>query len=181
VFVAPPADPDSAGWVRNWTIGAGAYSLEPVTRAVARSIIEGGPGAPDFAPGALHDRVPQAVSFAIRDIASGAAAVLPTVWLAVRQADGLVVGDLGTHGPPDDEGQVEIGYSFAPSARGQGTGTAAVGALVRRLSLAPEVHRITAVTGVDNVASRRLLERLGFVVTDQLLASAEVRYELTVG
>jgi RimJ/RimL family protein N-acetyltransferase len=179
--VTHPADPDSVDLVRHWTIDAGAVLLQPVTRAVAQAIIDGGPVPLEFEKGAMHDRVPQAMGFAIRDIASGAAAVLPTVWLAVRRADGRIIGDLGTHGPPDGDGCVEIGYSFAPSVRGQGVGTAAVGALVRRLSLAPEVRQITAVTGVDNVASRRLLERLGFLVTDLLPDSAEVRYTLSAG
>jgi RimJ/RimL family protein N-acetyltransferase len=179
--VTQHAEPGSVDWVRLWTIDAGAFVLQPVTRAVAQAIIDGGPGPLEFEKGALHDRVPQAMGFAIRDIASGAAAVLPTVWLAVRRADGRVVGDLGTHGPPDDDGGVEIGYSFAPSVRGQGVGTAAVGALVGRLSLAPEVRQITAVTSVDNVASRRLLERLGFEIIDLLPGSAEVRYALAAG
>lgn len=48
--------------------------------------------------GAWHDRITQAMGFAIRDIESGAAAVLPTAWLVVRRADGRIVGDLGTHG-----------------------------------------------------------------------------------
>ena len=101
------------------------------------------------------------MGIAIRDINSGAAAVLPTVWLIVRSADGRILGDLGTHGPPDSEGCVEIGYSLAPSARGQGIGTAAVAALVRRLAQEPGIRRITAVTGAQNTASRRLLERQG--------------------
>ena len=77
------------------------------------------------------------MSIAIRDIDSGAAAVLTTVWLIIGRADGRILGDLGTHGPPDSEGCVEIGYSLAPSARGRGIGTAAVAALVRHLAAVP--------------------------------------------
>ena len=99
---------------------------------------------------------------AIRDIDSGAAAVLPTVWLVVRRADGRIIGDIGTHGPPDTEGCVEIGYAIAPSAQGQGIGTAAVAALVSRLAATPGIRRLTAVTAAQNTASRRLLERQGF-------------------
>jgi len=174
-------DPGSADWLRAWTIDAGGVEIRPVTRTVAAEVRDGGPVTRSFEDGALHDRIRQAMGFAIRDIDSGAAAVLPTVWLAVRRADGRIVGDLGTHGPPDAAGSVEIGYSFAPSARGQGVGTAAAGALVRRLAAAESVRQIEAVTGADNVASRRLLERLGFGVTGQLPDSAEVRYVLAVG
>ena len=117
---------------------------------------------------------------AIRDIDSGAAALLPTVWLVVRRADGRIVGDLGTHGPPDREGCVEIGYALAPSARGQGIGTAAVAALVGRLAAVPGIRRLTAVTGAQNTASRRLLERQGFRVTGLLAGTDEVRYTLSL-
>ena len=125
------------------------------------------------------DRIPQARGFAIRDIDSGAAAALPTVWLVVRRADGRILGDIGTHGPPDSEGCVEFGYTLAPSARGQGIGSAAVAALVRRLAAVPGMRRITAVTGVQNAASRRLLERQGFRIAG-LPGTDEVGYTLSL-
>jgi ribosomal-protein-alanine N-acetyltransferase len=175
-----PAGPDSADWQRRWTIDAGSVTLQPVTRHVAQAVLDGGPVTRDFEDGALHDRIPQAMGVAIRDIDSGAAAVLPTVWLIVGRADGRILGDLGTHGPPDGEGCVEIGYSLAPSARGQGIGTAAVGALVSRLTAVPGIRRITAVTGAQNTASRRLLERQGFRITGPSPDTGEVRYTLSL-
>lgn len=176
-----PAVPDSADWQRRWTIEAGSVTLRPVTRRIAQAVLDGEPITRTFEQGALHDRIPQAMGVAIRDIDSGAAAVLPTVWLAVGGADGQIVGDLGTHGPPDSEGCVEIGCSLAPSLRGQGVGTAAVAALVRCIAAVPGIRRITAVTGAQNTASRRLLERQGFRITDQLPDTGQVRYALSLG
>lgn len=112
-----PAVPDSADWQGRWTIDAGSVRIRPVTRRLAHDVLDGGPITREFEEGSLHDRLPQAMGIAIRDINSGAAAVLPTVWLIVRSADGRILGDLGTHGPPGSEGCVEIGYSLAPSAR----------------------------------------------------------------
>jgi GNAT superfamily N-acetyltransferase len=175
-----PLVPDSAGWQRRWTIEAGSVTLQPVTRRVAQAVLDGGPITREFEEGSLHDRIPQAMGVAIRDIDSGAAAMLPTVWLVVRRADGRIVGDLGTHGPPDGEGCVEIGHSLAPSVRGQGIGTAAVAALVRRLTAVPQVRRLTAVTGARNTASRRLLERQGFQLTGPVHGTDEVRYTLSL-
>jgi GNAT superfamily N-acetyltransferase len=175
-----PEAPDSADWQRRWTIDAGSVTLLPVTRRMAQDVLDGGPVTNRFAEGALHDRIPQAMGVAIRDIDSGAAAVLPTVWLVVRRADGRIVGDLGTHGPPDREGCVEIGYALAPSARGRGIGTAAVAALVGRLAAVPGIGRLTAVTGAQNTASRRLLERQGFRVTGLLAGTDEVHYTLSL-
>lgn len=174
-----PAAPDSADWQRRWTIDAGTVTLQPVTRRIAQAVLSGGPITRNFEEGALHDRIPQAMGFAIRDIDSGAAAVLPTVWLVVRRADGRIIGDLGTHGPPDGEGYVEIGYSLGPSARGKGIGTAAVAALVRRLAAVPGIRQLTAVTSTDNTASRRLLERQGFQLTRPLPDTDEVCYTLS--
>ena len=176
-----PAVPDSAEWQRRWTIDAGSVTLWPVTRYFAQGVLDGGPVTRTFEEGSLHDRIPQAMGIAIRDIDSGAAAVLPTVWLIVRRANGRIIGDLGTHGPPDGEGCVEIGYSLAPSARGQGIGTAAVAAFVRRLAKEPGIRRVTAVTGARNTASRRLLERQGFHLTGPLPGTDEVRYARNLG
>ena len=175
-----PATPDSVDWQRRWVIDADRVMLQPVTRRMAREVLDGGPITRKFEQGSLHDRIPQAMGIAIRDIDSGAAAAVPTVWLVVRRADGQILGDMGTHGPPDSDGCVEIGYSLAPSARGQGIGAAAVGALVRRLTAVPGIRQITAVTGAQNTASRRLLERQGFRLTGPLPGTDEVRYTLSL-
>jgi ribosomal-protein-alanine N-acetyltransferase len=82
-------------------------------------------------------------------------------WLVV--ADGQVVGDCGWRGGPDADGDVEIGYGLAPSARGQGLGTEAVGILVAWAEQQPGVRRVVARVQAGNTASLRLLHRLGFV------------------
>jgi len=174
------AVPDSADWQRRWTIDAGAVALEPVTRRMAQGVLDGGPIKARFEDGSLHDRIPQAMGVAIRDIDSGAAAALPTVWLIIRRADARILGDIGLHGPPDHQGCVEIGYSLAPSARGKGIGTAVVSAFVGRLATIPRIRQVTAVTGTSNTASRRVLERQGFHLTGQLRATDEVRYTLNL-
>ena len=170
--------PDSQAWERRWAIDAGSVTLQPVTRRTAQAVLDGGPITTTFEEGALHDRIPHAMSVAIRDIDSGSAAILPTVWLIARRADGRIIGDIGTHGPPDSAGCVEIGYALAPSARGQGIGTAALAALVRHIATVPGTRRLTAVTGADNTASRRLLERQGFHLTSPTPRTDEVHYTL---
>ena len=169
---------DSADWQRRWTIEAGSVTIQPVTRRIAYGVLDGGPVTHTFEEGALHDRIPQAMGVALGSLDSGAAAVLPAVWLIVRRSDARIVGDIGTHGLPDSEGCVEIGYSLAPSARGQGIGTAAVAAFVGCLAAVPGICRLTAVTGASNTASRRLLERQGFRRAGPLPSPDEVRYTL---
>jgi RimJ/RimL family protein N-acetyltransferase len=78
----------------------------------------------------------------------------------VDAAPVLVAGG-GTLGPPVD-GSVEIGYSVLPEFQRQGFATEMMSAIVTWVSTDPRVVSITAETATDNVASRRLLDRLGF-------------------
>jgi ribosomal-protein-alanine N-acetyltransferase len=57
---------------------------------------------------------------------------------------------------------VEIGYGLAPGSRGRGLGTRAVAALLEELERSGLVREVSAFVHPGNVASRRLLERLGF-------------------
>jgi RimJ/RimL family protein N-acetyltransferase len=75
--------------------------------------------------------------------------------------DGVVVGDCGWFGPPDDEGEVEIGYGLAPSVRGRGVATAAVELLIAWVrTQGARVIRAEVLPG--NEPSWKVLERLGF-------------------
>ncbi len=49
-------------------------------------------------------------------------------------------------------------------------------AFVSRLAEEPGIRRITAVIGAQNTASRLVLERQGFHLTDTLPDTGEVRY-----
>lgn len=82
-------------------------------------------------------------------------------WLVVADSS-LVVGGVGFHGPPDEQGRAEIGYGVAASVRGRGIASAAV-AQLRALPLLPGATTLVAHTDPDNPASQRVLERNGFV------------------
>lgn len=86
-------------------------------------------------------------------------------YVAVTRDTGEAVGMLGAKGPPNADGEREIGYGINPSAWGRGYGTEAVGALVARLLDQQAVRVVTALTAVDNPASQRVLEKLGFTRT----------------
>ena len=82
-------------------------------------------------------------------------------WFAVL--DGVVVGDCGTHGGPDADGAVEIGYGLAGPYRGRGLATELARALAGWLLADPDVRRVVATThAAANPASRRVLEKVGF-------------------
>ncbi|MHA3704185.1 GNAT family N-acetyltransferase [Jatrophihabitans sp. YIM 134969] len=84
-------------------------------------------------------------------------------FVVVRSADGQAVGGIGFKGRPRD-GTAEIGYGFAPSARGHGFAAEAVGAVLAH-ARAHGVARVVADIEADNAASRRTLERAGFITT----------------
>ena len=122
-------------------------SSDPVTDTL--------PGDLTAAPGWPHRDTASALSFA----AAGA-----WTWLIVDD-EGRVAGECGVKGLPGDDGLVEIGYGLAGASRGRGLGGQAVLALLGELRRRG-VRHVEARVVADNVASRRLLERLGFNVVD---------------
>ena len=76
---------------------------------------------------------------------------------------GLAVGRAGFHGPPDERGMVEVGYSIDPLHRRQGYARAAVRALLEEAAAAPEVTVVRASVGPGNEPSLALVRSLGFV------------------
>jgi RimJ/RimL family protein N-acetyltransferase len=78
----------------------------------------------------------------------------------VDTASGLAVGGIGFKSPPDENGDVEIGYGVCESFQSRGVATEAVLAvceIARRGARA-----VIAETDRENVASRRVLEKSGF-------------------
>jgi RimJ/RimL family protein N-acetyltransferase len=132
--------------------------LEPLTMETARAILAGDLSGLTAAGLAAADGWPH------EDTADGLAmavkAGFPPGWLIT--AGGTVIGDLGTHGPVDEAGCVEIGYGLAAPSRGQGYGSEAVLAVTEWLLSQPDVRLVQAHTLISNAPSRRVLEKAGF-------------------
>jgi RimJ/RimL family protein N-acetyltransferase len=86
-------------------------------------------------------------------------------FVIAEKSTGLAVGTIGFFGPPDETGQVMVGYGLVPSARGRGYATEALKSLVDYAFAEPSVHRIVADPLRDNRASHNVLEKAGFVHT----------------
>src|SRR5262245_22797150 len=81
--------------------------------------------------------------------------------VVVAEVDGpVLVGGGGCLGPPVD-GSVEVGYSVLPAFQRQGYATELMSGVLGWVDRDPRVLEVTAETAIDNVASRRLLSRLG--------------------
>ena len=85
--------------------------------------------------------------------------VTGVIWDEQRQ---LAVGRAGYHGPPDESGMVEIGYSVDPVYRRRGYARAALEALLQRAAREPQVKTVRVTISPDNTASYALASQYGF-------------------
>lgn len=74
-----------------------------------------------------------------------------------------IVGHAGFHGPPDERGMVEVGYTVHPDFRRRGYATAALGALIDYAAAEPRVNVVRASVSPDNAASNATIAHYGFV------------------
>ncbi len=81
--------------------------------------------------------------------------------LIIRKVDRTLIGGCDFMSLPDAEGTVEIGYGLQPGYRGQGYATEAVQAMVDWAFNQPGVQRIVAGCAEDNIASARVLDKMG--------------------
>lgn len=96
---------------------------------------------------------------------------------AVRRP--LLIGGGGFKGPPDAAGTIEIGYSIVEEYYGRGLATEAVRATIAWAFGDPRVQRIIAETAPELRASQRVLEKNGFVRSDEPASEAgSLRFEL---
>jgi RimJ/RimL family protein N-acetyltransferase len=89
------------------------------------------------------------------------------VLLADDGAD-VVIGDVGFHAPPDDLGEVSVGFGIVPAARRRGYAVEALRAVLDWALRQPEVRAVHADTDLVNLASQRVLLGAGMrVVADE--------------
>ncbi|GAB1691280.1 GNAT family N-acetyltransferase [Krasilnikovia sp. M28-CT-15] len=82
-------------------------------------------------------------------------------YAAERTADHVLVGDVGVGTHPGGR-QADLGFTLAPQHRGHGYATEAVTAVLDHLFRVRGLHRVSAECDARNLASARLLERVGF-------------------
>jgi len=149
----------------------GDLRLVPLPVEVARQLLAGslrpasvdGPQRPRW-----HPEYPLADSFdaiamvvAAHRAMTGAFEKPPAWWLHQILLNGVVVGDIGSHGPAGPDGAVEIGYTVVPAWRGHGVASRACGLIVEQ-AWRDGAEIVMAETDDDNVASQAVLLRNGF-------------------
>jgi RimJ/RimL family protein N-acetyltransferase len=82
-------------------------------------------------------------------------------WAIERLGEPGIVGDIGVNRLEDGR-QAAIGYTVAPAFQRRGYAAEAVARMLDHLLVEQGLHRVSAECDTRNVASLRLLERLGF-------------------
>jgi RimJ/RimL family protein N-acetyltransferase len=96
------------------------------------------------------------------DIAREPAAAAWVARAVVDARTGQVVGHGGFHGPPDDDGTVEVAYSVDPLFRRRGYARAILAALLERARAEPGVRAVRASIRPDNAGSLATIKGFGF-------------------
>ena len=81
----------------------------------------------------------------------------------IESSSGRYIGGMAIRPVNGDPAIIDIGYAFAPYSHGKGYATEAVGALVDEAFSKRGAERIFGNAFVGNTASRRVMEKLGFV------------------
>jgi RimJ/RimL family protein N-acetyltransferase len=144
--------------------------LVPLAVDVARQMLIAGshpepvdshspPWHPEYPLADTFDAI--AMAFAAHQAMGYAVAELPAWWVHQIVVDGVVVGDIGFHGPPGREKAVEIGYSVVPAWRRRGVASWACSLILEQAWL-DGAEIVIAETDHDNVASQAVLLANGF-------------------
>lgn len=88
------------------------------------------------------------------------------VWAIVHREDHKVIGSIGLHHRPDEsshqEGDLVLGYVLARAYWGHGYMTEAARCLIEEAFLQWNIPRIRVAHFKENIASQRVIEKLGF-------------------
>ncbi|MCX4766708.1 GNAT family N-acetyltransferase [Streptomyces sp. NBC_01275] len=135
--------------------------LREVLAAEALELREGRPGGLEWLGGTPGEGSREAARMLTGAHSAGLHRPGWGMYVLVRAEDGLVVGGMGFHGPPEG-GSVEIGFDLHPDARGRGYATEALAALAHWALHDTGVDTVIATTTHANTSSQRVMERVGF-------------------
>lgn len=85
-----------------------------------------------------------------------------TFWLSIFKPKNVIAAEIGFKGPPNERGEVEIGFATHDEFRNQNVMTETVGALCGWVLKQPGVSVVVATNDPQNIASERVLEKNNF-------------------
>ncbi|MCF2127538.1 GNAT family N-acetyltransferase [Strepomyces sp. STD 3.1] len=149
-------------WRNNLVIPTERLTLQGVTPAAATDLAAGGDGGFEWVGDGPLQGTRVAAGLLLKAYEAGVHRPEWGVFVLVRTEDGRAVGGMGFHGPPDEDGRVEVGYDLAEAGRGHGYATEALRALSAWALAREEVTSVFATTEPANVASQAVITRAGF-------------------
>ena len=99
-------------------------------------------------------------------------------WAIERTADKVHIGDVGV-ALHENKMQADIGFTLAPAYQKRGYAAEAVRGMLDHLFRVRGLHKVSAEADARNIASARLLERVGFVREGLLRAHTWIKNEWT--
>lgn len=90
------------------------------------------------------------------------------VWTITLKGSGMIIGDVGLKGPPDNNGVVEIGYSMSIPYRGKGYMVEAVSGLIDHVLSDNRVRSIIAECEDSNLISKKVLSTVGMEMVERI-------------
>lgn len=122
---------------------------------------------------------PQAAAALVEDFAAGDPVRPGWFQYAIElTAEGRLIGDIGVN-LHDNLMQADLGFTLAAGHQGLGYATEAVSAVLDELFRQRGLHRVSAECDARNLASARLLERLGFRNEGRRPANSWIKGEWT--
>ena len=152
--------------------GPEPIELTHISEANLRRLAAGEPvelEALTVAEGALPP--PKTVARALAQLGLATPAAWCVPFLIISTSRAMVLGACGFKTAPVD-GRVEISYGLARAERGRGVATIAIGKLLERAAASGLVEEVVAHILPDNVASSKVVVRLGFT-PEGLLADTD--------
>jgi ribosomal-protein-alanine N-acetyltransferase len=148
--------------------------LVPLTPQALAALIKGDQAAAEQALEARFpssELVPPLMADALEHFLEVAASPASAAWGArayITLDSRLVVGMGGFAGPPDEHGQLIMGYSIFPECQRQGYASEAARALADWAMAQPGITRIEATISPRNIASERVAAYAGLHRTDEM-------------
>jgi ribosomal-protein-alanine N-acetyltransferase len=85
-------------------------------------------------------------------------------WQVVLKSENRIIGSFGFGGPPNEQGEIMLGYVTEPAFQNKGYMTETIREAVRWVFEQPGVASIIATVPIANSPSHRVLEKNGFSV-----------------
>lgn len=162
-------------------LAEGRLTLRALPPADCARLAEGGTAGLTWIEGAPPEGTVEGAGIMVQLAAAGVYRPGWGTYAITRTEDGVALGGIGFHGPPDADGTVEIGYDLSPAARGAGWATEAARLLASWAMSRPEVRTVTAAAEPANVPSQRVLLRAGFLRVGERSGMAAYAYGGTDG